>query len=64
MRLLGGLIPKFRKDQGQGSVEYVLVVLVAAAMAWSLISWIKGDGPRGLWNTLGGLLTGLIGLFI
>ncbi len=25
---------------------------------------LKADGPRGLWDTLGGLLMGLIGLFI
>ncbi len=64
MGLLRSLRARLKGDAGQGSVEYVLVLLVAAAMAWSLISWVKADGPRGLWDTLGGLLMGLIGLFI
>ncbi len=31
-----------RSDQGQGTVEYVLVMLAAAALAVALITWISG----------------------
>jgi hypothetical protein len=30
------------RDDGQGTVEYVLVILAAAAMATALITWIGG----------------------
>lgn len=30
------------EDAGQGTVEYVLVILAAAAMATALITWIGG----------------------
>jgi hypothetical protein len=30
------------RDEGQGTVEYVLVILAAAAIALSLIAWISG----------------------
>ena len=39
------------RDRGAGTVEYVLVILAAAAIALSLIQWISG----------GGLLTSLFG---
>jgi hypothetical protein len=42
------------RDRGAGTVEYVLVILAAAAIALSLIQWITG----------GGLLTGLFGAVI
>jgi len=29
------------RDEGQGTVEYVLVILAAAAIALSLIAWIS-----------------------
>ncbi len=32
----------FERDEGQGTVEYVLVILAAAAMATALITWIGG----------------------
>ena len=31
---------RIRNDAGQGTVEYVLVMLAAAAMATALITWI------------------------
>lgn len=31
-----------RDERGQGTVEYVLVILAAAAMATVLITWIGG----------------------
>lgn len=31
-----------RSDRGQGTVEYVLVMLAAAALAVALITWIGG----------------------
>ncbi len=31
-----------RYEEGQGTVEYVLVILAAAAMATALITWIGG----------------------
>ena len=49
-------------DRGQGTVEYVLVMLVAAAIAWGLIKWIQGGGTNGLMDTLGGWLGSLIGM--
>ncbi len=49
-------------DEGQGTVEYVLVMLVAAAIAWALIKWIQGGGTNGLMDTLGGWLGSLIGM--
>ncbi|NND83683.1 MAG: DUF4244 domain-containing protein [Acidimicrobiia bacterium] len=51
-----------RSDRGQGTVEYVLVMLVAAAIAWGLVRWIQGGGTNGLLDALGGWLGGLIGM--
>lgn len=51
-----------KDDDGQGTVEYVLVMLVAAAIAWGLIKWIQGGGTSGLMDTLGGWLGSLIGM--
>lgn len=31
-------------DRGQGTVEYVLVILAAAAIALALIGWMSSDG--------------------
>ncbi len=39
------------RDRGQGTVEYVLVILAAAAIALSLIAWISDTN----------LFTGLFG---
>jgi len=42
-----------RREEGQGTVEYVLVILAAAAIALSLIAWI-GDTDlfSGLFGTV------------
>lgn len=42
-----------RREAGQGTVEYVLVILAAAAIALSLIAWI-GDTDlfSGLFGTV------------
>ncbi|MBK5266688.1 MAG: DUF4244 domain-containing protein [Acidimicrobiia bacterium] len=34
----------FAGDRGQGTVEYVLVILAAAAIALALIGWMSSDG--------------------
>ncbi len=52
-----------RDDRGQGTVEYVFVMLVAAAIAWALITWIKGGGTSSIWETIGGWVTNLVGMF-
>ena len=44
------------RERGQGTVEYVLVILAVTAVALTLISWIKGSG--------GGLLGSLFGKII
>ena len=31
-------------ERGQGTVEYVLVILAAAAIALALIGWMSSDG--------------------
>lgn len=49
-------------DRGQGTVEYMLVMLVAAAIAWSLVKWIQGGGTNGMLDSIGSWLGGLIGL--
>ncbi len=54
--------PEQPSDAGQGTVEYVLVMLVAAAIAWALIRWIQGGGTNGLLDALGGWLGGLVGM--
>lgn len=40
-----------RESRGQGTVEYVLVILAVTAVAIALISWVRGSG--------GGLLSSL-----
>ena len=41
------------RDEGQGTVEYVLVILAAAAIALSLIAWISGTNLfSGLFGTV------------
>jgi hypothetical protein len=43
-----------RRDDGQGTVEYFLVILAATALAFVGLNWLQsGDG--------GGLLGGLFG---
>lgn len=40
-RVLGG---KARREEGQASAEYALVILAAAAVALVLIAWAKSTG--------------------
>ena len=41
------------RDEGQGTVEYVLVILAAAAIALSLCAWISGKNLfSGLFGTV------------
>lgn len=54
---------RLRRDDGQGTVEYVLVMLVAAAIAWALIQWIRGGGTSSIWETIGSWITNLVGIF-
>lgn len=54
---------RLRQEDGQGTVEYVFVMLVAAAIAWALIQWIKGGGTSGIWDTIGSWVTNLVGMF-
>ena len=40
-------------ERGQGTVEYVLVILAAAAIALALIGWMSSDGlVSGLFSTI------------
>lgn len=45
-----------RGERGQGTVEYVLVILAVTAVALTLVMWVKGSG--------GGLLSSLFGKII
>lgn len=45
-------------EQGQGTIEYVLVMLAVTAVAVVLISWAKSGQGKGL---LGGLFGDVIG---
>ncbi|MDR9451485.1 MAG: DUF4244 domain-containing protein [Acidimicrobiia bacterium] len=50
MHLLHRLI---YREEGQGTVEYVLVILAAAAIALSLIAWISDTNLlSGLFGTI------------
>jgi hypothetical protein len=41
------------REEGQGTVEYVLVILAAAAIALSLIAWISDTNLfSGLFGTI------------
>lgn len=42
-------------EEGQGTVEYVLVILVAAAIALALVGWMASD------NLVSSLFTGVLG---
>lgn len=57
LRLWTSLLARVDRDeQGQGTVEYVLVILAVTAVALTLITWIRGSG--------GGLLGSLFGKII
>ena len=45
-------------ERGQGTIEYVLVMLAVAAVAVVLLSWAKSGGGK---STLGGLFEDVIG---
>ena len=47
-------------DQGQGTVEYVLVILAATAIALLLVNWISGTDLFG--SLFGGILSKVIDL--
>lgn len=52
------LLTELHRDRrGQGTVEYVLVILAVAAVALALISWVRGSGG----GLLGGLFSKIIG---
>ncbi len=38
------MLSVLRDEDGQGTVEYVLVILAAAAIALALIGWMSSDG--------------------
>jgi Flp pilus assembly pilin Flp len=46
-----------RDQRGQGTVEYVLVILAVTAVAIALISWVRGSGS----GLLGALFSKIIG---
>jgi Flp pilus assembly pilin Flp len=50
-----------RDERGQGTIEYVLVMLAVAAVAVVLISWAKSGEGKGL---LGGLFGDVIGWIV
>ena len=51
-----------RRDEGQGTVEYVLVMLAAAALAVALITWIGGSSLiPDLFNAVLQKITGYVG---
>lgn len=48
------LMGRFHRSQrGQGTIEYVMVIVAVAAVALVLVSWVRGSG--------GGILSGLFG---
>lgn len=65
LRLYTRMTARLASDQrGQGTVEYVLVMVAVAAIAVVLISWAKSGSGR---SALGGLfdkVVSLVGLFI
>lgn len=46
----------YADQRGQGTIEYVLVILAVTAVALALITWVRGSG--------GGLLGTLFGKII
>jgi Flp pilus assembly pilin Flp len=51
------LVALHRDPRGQGTVEYVLVILAVTAVAIALISWVRGSGT----GLLGSLFSKIIG---
>ncbi len=53
------VIPRLRRDAGQTTAEYALVILGAAAVATALIAWAsKSDAIKGLFDDVVGKLLG------
>jgi len=53
------LLTKLQNERGQGTVEYVLVILAATAIALLLVNWISGTN---LFSSLfGGIISKVIG---
>ena len=51
-----------RAEEGQGTVEYILVVLAAAAMATALLGWVgKTSLIPTFFNSVIRFVTGMIG---
>ena len=49
------------REEGQGTVEYVLVILAAAAIALVLIGWMSSDGLiSGLFSAVLGKVIGFV----
>jgi len=58
-RLLSSVLARTRRDErGQGTVEYVLVMLAVTAVAVVLISWAKSGSGK---SALGDLFDNVIG---
>jgi hypothetical protein len=57
-RMIDGLWRAGEGERGQGTVEYVLVMLAVAAVAAVLISWAKSGSGQGV---LGDLFDDVIG---
>lgn len=55
----GPVARDLHNDEGQGTVEYVLVILAATAVALLLINWISGTDLFG--SLFGGILGKIIG---
>lgn len=49
----------WKSDDGQGTIEYVLVILAAGAIALALIAWISGTDLIGMFFS--GILEKVIG---
>jgi hypothetical protein len=53
------VIERLRRDAGQTTAEYALVILGAAAVATALIAWAtKSDAIKGLFDDVVGKLLG------
>ncbi len=58
-RMVSWIMSRLRRDEeGQGTVEYVLVMLAVTAVAVVLISWAKSGSGK---NALGDLFDSVIG---
>lgn len=51
-------------EEGQGTVEYVLVMVAVAAVAVVLISWAKSGSGKSTLTSLFDSVIGLVGRFV